>query len=209
MAQHQITCQCEYVFNVEIPEKINLDTEKGRIDELYQGTFLTVVCPSCDTRLKPEFPIIIEWPSHRLRLQVIPEFDRSSFYLKYKKGGYPLMEDSELVIGYPEAIDRIMVVHAGLDPLIIEAIKYYLLLKADEANPQAELSAWFSGKNGDQLEFHIHGLKADEVAVTILPYRIYEKTLTEYETNPQAEPFPSLRFGPYLSVQNLLRPEIE
>ncbi|MCX7656780.1 MAG: CpXC domain-containing protein [Treponemataceae bacterium] len=209
MAQHQITCQCEYVFTVDIPEQINLDVEKDRIDELYQGTFLTVVCPSCDTRLKPEFPILIEWPTRQLKLYVIPEFDRAAFYLKYKKGEYPLVKNSELVIGYPEAIDRIMVVHTGLDPLVIEAIKYYLLLKADETNPHAELSAWFSGKNGDQLEFHIHGLKTDEVAVTLLPYRIYEKTLTEYRANPQAEPFVSLRFGPYLSVQNLLRPEIE
>jgi len=202
---HSITCQCEHRFEVDIPEQVNLDLNEKAVEELCNGTFLTIVCPSCDTPLKPEFPLIIEWPSHNTYLQVLPEFDREAFY----HGKVKTASNTEIVIGYPEAADRIMVLKEGLNPLIIEALKYYLLLKADETNPEAEASAWFAGRTENSLEFHIHGLKNEEVAVSRIPYAIYTKTEQEYQRNPDTEPFKSLRFGPYVSVQNLLRPELE
>ena len=202
--KHSITCQCEHQFNVDIPELVNLDTNPKAIDELCNGTFLTIVCPSCDTPLKPEFPLTIEWPSHSMQLQILPEFDRGAFYLHQIKK----TSSGEIVIGYPEAADRIMVVKEGLNPIIIEALKYYLLLKADETNPEAEASAWFSGKQGDFLEFHVHGLRNDEVAVSRIPFSVYTKTLTEYQKDPEIEPFKSLHFEGYVSVQNLLRSDI-
>lgn len=203
--KHSITCQCEHRFDVEIPEQVNLDQDEKAIDELCNGTFLTIVCPSCSTPLKPEFPLMIDWPSHATYLQVLPEFDREAFY----HGQIKPSLNAEIVIGYPEASDRIMVIREGLDPLIIEALKYYLLLKADETNPEAEATAWFAGRQGETLEFHIHGLRNEEVAVSRIPYAIYTKIQGEYLKNPDTEPFKSLRFGPYVSVQNLLRPELE
>jgi len=203
--KHSITCQCEHRFDVEIPEEVNLDQNEAAIDELCNGTFLTIVCPSCDTPLKPEFPLTIEWPSHHTYLQVLPEFDRNGFYRNQVK----TKPHAEVVIGYPEAADRIMVLKEGLDPIVIEALKYYLLLKADETNPEAEATAWFTGRAGDVLEFHVHGLRNDEVAVSKVPFAIYSKTEGEYHKNPDSEPFKSLRWGSYISVQNLLRPELE
>ncbi|AEJ19567.1 CpXC domain-containing protein [Gracilinema caldarium] len=203
--KHSITCQCEHRFEVDIPELVNLDEKTKVIEELCNGTFLTIICPSCDTPLKPEFPLIIEWPSHKTRLQVLPEFDRGAFYTNKVQAA----PHTEIVIGYPEAADRIMVLREGLDPIIIEALKYYLLLKADEMNPEAEATAWFAGKNRETLEFHVHGLRNEEVAVSNIPFTVYTKTSEEYHRNPDIEPFKSLRFGPYVSVQNLLRPELE
>ncbi len=201
---HRITCQCEHVFDVTIPDSINLDEEPHYIEELYNGTFLRVTCPSCDMVLKPEFPLIIIWPSRKLELSVIPEFDRNAFYHEKYTISTP-----DVIIGYPEAADRIMVLKEGFDPHIIEALKYYLLLKAEETNPDAEISVWFSGRDSDTLEFHIHGLKTDEVAISRIPLSLYEKTLAAYKNDPTSEPFRSLQVGPYLSVQNLLRSQIE
>ncbi|MCA1951092.1 MAG: CpXC domain-containing protein [Treponema sp.] len=203
--KHTITCQCEHPFEVEIPDEVNLDQNPNAIEELCNGSFLTIVCPSCDSPLKPEFPLIIDWPSRNLHLQVLPEFDRGAFY----RGQTKHADQAEVVIGYPEAADRIIVIKEGLEPIIIEALKYYLLLKADETNPEAEATAWFVGKQGDYLEFHVHGLRNEEVAVSRIPYSVYTKTREEYRKNPDAEPFKSIKSGAYTSVQNLLRPELD
>lgn len=200
--KHSITCQCEHVFSVEIPDIIDLDEDPTYINTLMDGTFLSVPCPSCGTPLKPEFPINVRWRSHGFEVQVLPEFDRLSFYRDKQR---PV--DREVLIGYPELADRVTVIKEELDPMAIEAIKYYLLVKAEESNPDTEISAWFQGKNNDFLEFHLHGIMADQVAVSRLPLSLYEKTLAESQRYPEKEPFASLRWGPYLSVENLRRPE--
>lgn len=197
-----ITCPCNHVFDANIPETIDLDADKSQLDALGNGTFLAVTCPSCGYESKPEFPLTVVWPSHALKLKVLAELDRGDFY----KEGIP--DDVPLVIGYPELAERIAVVASGLDVLVIEALKYFLLLKAEEAAPDAEVGVWFSGRVEDSIEFHLHGLRANEIAVSRVPFALYERTLMDSRTSPEAEPFTSLRFGPYLSVQNILRPEV-
>ncbi len=198
-----ITCPCNHVFDANIPETIDLDSDKSQLDALADGTFMTVTCPSCGYESKPEFPLTVVWPSHGLKLKVLTELDRGDFY----REGAP--EDVPLVIGYPELAERIAVVASGLDVLTVEALKYFLLLKAEEAAPDAEVGAWFSGRVGDMVEFHLHGLRTNEIAVSRVPYALYERTLMDSHAMPEAEPFTSIRYGPYLSVQNILRPEVE
>lgn len=198
--KHRITCQCEHVFDTEQEELVDLDLDSDALGRLMDGTFMALRCPSCDAVLKPEFPLRLRWTSRGVDLEVIPEFDRGD--LGSRKDGR-----GELVVGYAEAAERIAVYRDGLEPMAVETLKYYLQLKAEEADPQAEASVWFQGLVGDSLEFHVHGLRSDEVAVSRVPRCLYEKTLGEYRADPSAEPFASMRFGPYLSVQNLMRPE--
>ena len=201
--KHRITCQCEHVFDAEIPESIDLDADPGYLAQLMDGSFMSIPCPSCGAKLKPEFSLTLRWPSRGANLDVLPEFDRGDVYAKKDTpaGG------AEIVVGYPEAAERIAVYRDTLDPAVIETLKYYLLLKAEEADPDADTSVWFQGKVGGALEFHVHGLRADETAVSRIPMSLYEKTLAEYRANPKAEPFASLRMGSYVSVQNLMQPE--
>ncbi len=199
-----ITCPCTHVFEADIPESIDLDVDGSQLGALADGTFLTVTCPNCGYQSKPEFPLTIIWPSRALALRVIPEIDRGEFYRTESQ-----KDETPVVIGYPELAERVAVVAAGLDVLAVEAIKYFLLLKAEEAAPDAEVGAWFSAKTGETVEFHLHGLKTDEVAVSRVPLALYERTLADSRATPTQEPFASLRYGPYLSVQNVLRPEIE
>lgn len=198
--KHRITCQCEHVFDTEQEELVDLDLDSDALGRLMDGTFMTLRCPSCDAVLKPEFPLRLLWPSRGVDLEVIPEFDRGD--LGSRKDGR-----RELVVGYVEAAERIAVYRDYLEPMAVETLKYYLQIKAEEADSQAEASVWFQGLAGDSLEFHVHGLRSDEVAVTRVPRSLYEKTLGEYKADPKAEPFASMRFGPYLAVQNLMRPE--
>jgi hypothetical protein len=89
----------------------------------------------------------------------------------------------------------------------VEALKYYLLLKAGESYPEEEIGAWYQGRSPDSLEFHLHGIREGEVAVTRLPLSIYEKTLADFIKHPRGEIFTSLRVRSYLSVQNMMRPD--
>ncbi|MDR2757892.1 MAG: CpXC domain-containing protein [Spirochaetaceae bacterium] len=200
--KHKIPCFCDNTFSVEVPDEIDLDIQDEYINKIMDGSFMNFFCTNCGKKHKPEFPITILWPSRNLRLEVIPELDRGEFYRRKKD-----QEQKETVIGYPELSDRIAVYRDRLEPAVIEALKYYLFLKAEETNPDMEISIWYQNKGPDSLEFHIHGLKTDEIAVTRLPLDLYEKTNRDYKANPRGELFSSLRWRSYLSIQNMLRPE--
>ncbi|MDR1108648.1 MAG: CpXC domain-containing protein [Spirochaetaceae bacterium] len=200
--KYTIPCFCDNTFSVEFPGEIDLDVQDEYIGKIIDGSFMNFFCTNCGKKHKPEFPIMILWPSRNLRLEVIPELDRGEFYRRKKDN-----EPKETVIGYPELSERIAVYRDRLEPAVIEALKYYLLLKAEETNPDGEIGIWYQQREPDTLEFHIHGLKADEIAVTHLPLDIYEKTNRDYKTAPRGELFSSLRWRSYLSVKNLMRPE--
>jgi hypothetical protein len=90
----------------------------------------------------------------------------------------------------------------------VEAVKYYLLLKAEENYPDGEIGIWYQGRGPGGLEFHLHGLRDDQVAISRLPMEIYQKALEDYRKRPRGEIFSALRFRSYLSIQNMIRPEV-
>ncbi|MDR1506879.1 MAG: CpXC domain-containing protein [Treponema sp.] len=201
--RHKIPCFCDNTFTVDVPEEINLDEQPQYVEDILSGIFMNFTCTSCGKKHKPEFPLTVHWPSKRVSLEVIPELERGSFYRRKEE------EDAvkETVIGYPELAERVAALKSDLVPEALEAIKYYLLVKADETYPEEDISVWFQNKSGDSLEFHIHGIKQDEVAVMKVPAALYEKTLTDFKKNPKTDPFGSLRVKTYLSIQNILRPD--
>ena len=112
--------------------------------------------------------------------------------------------------------------------MAVEAIKYFLYVKAEENYPDEEMEIWYSGLiNGKSprgaagptdlqsatsdaaqfLEFHIHGIIENEVAVMKVPFSLYEKNLEDFKKNPKSEIFAALRVRSYLSVKNMMRPE--
>jgi hypothetical protein len=204
--KRKIPCFCDNAFSVEIPEEINFGTNPEYIAEIMDGSFMNFTCPSCGKKHKPEFPLTILWPEKNRRFEVLPELDRGEFYrlVKTRKKN----EDrGETLIGYPELSDRIAVIRDDLEPAAVEALKYYILLKAEETYEGKEIGIWYQGKSPDALEFHLHGIREGEVAVTRVPLPVYEKTLDDYKKHPKGEVFASLRHQSYLSVQNVRRPE--
>jgi hypothetical protein len=200
--KQKITCPCENSFTVEVDEEIDLDQKPDQIEEILNGTFMTFFCPSCGKKHKPEFPVTLQWLSKKIRIEVLPELDRGEYYRRKKDP-----PGTETVIGYPEMADRLSVIQDGLEPAAIEALKYLLQVKAEETYPDAEISIWYQGKGSDSIEFHIHGIKALEVAVTHIPLHVYEKTVADFIKHPKNELFSSLRKRSYLSIQNNIRPE--
>jgi hypothetical protein len=200
--KRKIPCLCENTFTVEFPEEVDLDAQSQYLEEITNGAFMNFTCTSCGKLHKPEFPITVLWPSKKLRFEVIPELDRMSFY--NRKKDKEKAEPAETLIGYRELADRLAVIRDGLEPAAVESIKYYLLLKAEETNPEQEVSVWYRNRTGGFLQFYIHGLKEDSVALSQVPFAVYEKTALDYKKHPKAELFSSLRYKNYLSVQNMM-----
>ena len=214
--KQKITCFCDNVFEVEVPGEINLDNDSKYLDEILNGSFFNFICSGCGKKHKPEFPLKILWPSKNISFEVFPELQRGEFYRRKKqpeeKNSCPL----ETIIGYPEMADRLAVIRDGYDPVAVEAIKYFLLLKAEEQYPDDDLEMWYFSSNAGSadagseqvsLEFHIHGIRQNEVAVMKVPLSVYQKTLEDYKKRPKSEIFTSLRVRSYLSVKNTMRPE--
>jgi hypothetical protein len=200
--RRKIPCFCGNTFTVDVPEEIDLDRDPQYVEDIIAGNFMNFVCSSCGKKHKPEFPLAVHWSGKGVKFEVLPELERGTFYRRKED-----KQGMETLIGYPELAERVAVLRDGLVPEAEEAIKYYILIKADETYPEDDLSVWYQGKSGDSLEFHIHGIRQDEVAVIKAPLALYEKTLDDYKKNPYADPFASLRVKTYLSIQNILRPE--
>jgi hypothetical protein len=199
--KQKIPCPCDNSFSVEAPEEIDLDQNPAYLDEILDGSFMNFTCPSCGKKHKPEFPLFIRWPGRNLRFEILPELDRGEFYRRKKDP-----PGAETLIGYPEMADRLALIRDGLEPAVVEALKYYLLVRAEETYPDADISVWYQNRGPEHIEFHLHGIREGEVAVSRIPLSLYEKTLEDYTKHPKAEIYRSLRCRSYLSVQNLMRP---
>ncbi|QQO08082.1 CpXC domain-containing protein [Breznakiella homolactica] len=200
--KRKIPCPCDNSFDVEVPDEINLDTDSEIIDEIMDGSFMNYTCPSCEKKHKPEFPLTVVWPSKKVRYEVLPETERGQFYRRKKDP-----PDTETLISYPEMAERIAMLRDGLEPAVVEALKYYVLVKAEENYPDREITMWYQNRSPDALEYHLMGIRDDEVAVSRIPAELYEKKLAEYKKHPKSELFNSLRIRNYLSIQNIMRPE--
>lgn len=197
--KRNINCPCGKVFSAEYDSEIDLDKNAGVIDKILSGMFMSFDCPVCGKKHKPEYSVVVAWPSRNVRFEVLPELDRGDFYRSGKDAA-----GAETIIGYPELSDRVAVLRENLEPAVIEALKYYMLIKAEENYPDRDITAWYHANDSENIEFHLHGIREGEVAVMKIPLNIYNKTLDDYKKHPKKDIFASLRVRSYLSVQNLL-----
>jgi hypothetical protein len=200
--KQKIPCPCDNTFSVDVPEEIDLDQDPKYLDEILDGSFMNFTCPSCGKKHKPEFPVTLQWPGRNLRFEILPELERGEFYRRKKDP-----PGTETLIGYPEMAERLAVIRDDLEPAAVEALKYYLLAKAEESYPDQEIGIWYQNKGPEHIEFHLHGIREGEVAVSRVPLSTYGRTLEDYKKHPRGEIYRALRCRSYLSVQNMLRPE--
>jgi hypothetical protein len=205
--KQNINCPCGKNFSIEVEEEIDLDQNQGHIEKIFDGTFMSFICPACGKKHKPEYRLILLWKSRRLKLDVLPELERGEFYRRKEEKKSPQTVSLETVIGYPEMAERLAVIADDLEPVAIETLKYYLLAKAEEKYPGREINAWYHEKDISGIVFHLDGIKEGELAVMKVPLNVYEKTCEDYRKKPKNETFTHLRCRSYMSVQNILRPD--
>ncbi|MCL2722034.1 MAG: hypothetical protein FWD47_11940 [Treponema sp.] len=200
--KRNITCLCSANFQFEYNDEIDLDVNPKILEEISKGTFMSSTCPACNKNHKPEFNISLIWKSKNLKMNVIPELERGEFYRNKKD-----VKDIETIISYPEMADRLAVIKDDLEPVVIETLKSFILAKAAENYPDKDINAWYHCNTDSGVEFHLDGIRVDEIAVMRIPKDVYEKTLLDYKKHPKNTNFTSLRVRSYMSVQNILRPD--
>ena len=197
-----IKCLCGSNLSIEYDEEVDLDANPLILESILNGTFMSYDCNFCKKKHKPELRIMLIWNSKNIKLDVYPELDRSEFYNNKKDN-----TSAETVIGFPEMADRIAVIKDSLEPAVIETLKSYILAKAEENYPDNDINVWYYNIGPEGIEFHLDGIRKDEVAVMRIPKEMYDKTLDDYRKHPKGGIFPSLRVRSYLSIQNILRPD--
>jgi hypothetical protein len=195
----KVTCMCETSFEADLPEEIDLDQSPGTLEQILSGDFLSVDCPSCGARLKPELKVRLFSKKEGMDLVAVPELERNSIY----RGAVELPRGAQVLVGYPELFERARMIADGLDPETVEIIKYWLVQKAAEQAPEAEIGAAYAGKKGDKLAFHLSGLKEDQIAVLPVDPETYAKTLADKARSLRQSPFDRIFKGPYRSIRIL------
>jgi hypothetical protein len=195
-----VTCRCETNFQADLPEEVDLDSATSGLDDLLSGDFFSVTCPSCGSLLKPELRVRVISASRGLKADVLPETDRLAFYL----GNLEIRKGDEVLVGYSELFERARILADDLDPEAVEIIKYYLRLKAEESAPEnAEVQVRYHDSAEGRLNFHILGIRKDEVAILPVEEARYGRILADMAKTKKTEPFIRIFKGPYKSLRAL------
>lgn len=195
----KVTCMCETSFDADLPEEIDLDAKPDTFTELLEGHFFEVECPSCGAVLKPELRVRFVSKKKGIDFTVLPELDRTTLY----RGAADLPKGSHALVGYAELYERARALVDGLDPDVLEILKFWLLAKAQEGAPESELSASYAGIESGKLRFHVSGLKEGEVAILPIGRELYDKTAADKARSLRAEPFDKIFAGAYRSIRAL------
>jgi len=201
--KRRIVCFCEHAFDAEVPDSVDLGQEPEVEQAIIDGEFLSIRCPNCGKVLKPEFPVLIEDPQAENNIFFVPELDRSAYF----RGSlsYSLREANRVAIGYEELVEKFLLKRYTLDDRVVEIVKYYLLSKIMEDEPEdKEMRILFSKQEGDHVLFNVLGLKKDEVGILKVPMSTVEKISSQLPEKKQQEPFSEILKAPYISINNLL-----
>jgi len=211
----KITCKCGCSFDIDHEHTIDLDAQPELKDKIINGSFLSYLCPACNSKVNVELETECIWKSKNTVLLFVPEKKRMEC-LAFCAGAVRIDAETDKkiktevvkkgqtpVIGYPEFADRITVLDAGLDPEIIEAVKFFILDDGEDIKGK-HVQVLFEQMMGPIfLKFHIHGLKENEIAVMHVPRSLYEAVADDRAEGIRKEVFDALYLGPYLSYKNI------
>jgi len=197
-----VTCVCDEQLEIDPPSDLDLDENPEAVQEILEGRFMVYPCPKCGTDLKLEFPFRVRSLSRNLDCFFIPEKNRSDLL-----GGslpFSISDSSQCVVGYPELVEKITLRDCGLDEKAVEVIKYHLLVRALESSESdSNVRILFAGKRGNDLVFHIVGLRDDEVGVSKIPETMYKKAEGNLSTSLKDETLSALLEPPYISINKI------
>ncbi|MBU0928698.1 MAG: CpXC domain-containing protein [Spirochaetes bacterium] len=195
----KLTCRCDYVVELDVPDVFDIDADPSFIARLADGDSPSAVCPRCGAVVRAELPLRLSSSARGIDLVVLPEADRLAVY----RGKADPGRTSEILLGYQELFERARALRDGLDPRAVEALKYALQGKAEESEPTADIAVLYNGERDSSLEFHILGLKSGQAGVVRLPRASYDKIALDAKSSFAREPFKAIFSGRYLSIKKL------
>lgn len=188
-----ITCKCEKTIEIDIPDRYNLSEQPQILEEILDGTFLTIECPYCGIQLKPELQITVFDSETGLDILVVPEKERSKYFLDPSSFG----DHNRVAIGYPELVEKMRMHKADLSDRVVELIKYLLYAKSGGGT---SVAIRFGGVEGSKLLFEIHGVRDQEIGIARISADFYDRMSQELPKRETEEPFDTILAPPYVSL---------
>ena len=194
--KRELTCHCGETVEADFPEEIDISSRPETVDEILNGSFLSVTCNSCGELLKPEFSTHIYDSGGRLDLCYLPELERTRYL-----AGKVETDAERVAIGFPELREKILLFSKSLDDRAVELLKFMLLEKMEEPN-RADITL-VEVNDQEELVFHIEGIKENEVGVSKIPLHLYTKIYDSLDERLQEESFSNIAEGQYVSIHKI------
>lgn len=191
-----VNCNCGNKIDVDFPDTYNSATCPNLILEILEGTFMSVQCPSCKTVIKPELPVRIIDESNKINILFRPEEERIQFLTEKLN----LPSTDRVTFGYLELAEKVLSFTKGLDDQVVEIIKYFYLKKAGAGS---DLTIHLVDADHDNLQFHIHGLKEQEIGIANIGYEFYQRIEEDLQNIVKNEGLHEVLIPPYVSIKKV------
>ncbi len=190
----KIPCHCGNIIESDLKPVVDPGDDPDIYTKIIEGDFMTFHCPQCGTDLKTETALRLTDADRGIDISFIPELDRGEYL-----SGRMVLPGKRVVIGYRELVEKIVLAGENLDDRLIEIIKFNLLEKADSNL----IKIYFSHRENDDLIFHIHGLKPDQIGLSRIPGTVYTKLLPQLDDLLGNDDIKLFTEGPYVSVSRI------
>lgn len=148
---YAISCPtCGHSMQTELYDALNVGTEPERRDELMANTLNAVRCPGCGFQFRVDKPLLYHDPKRRFMIYWLPTPEEQQEQAEQlfaghvaqsdpahgAEGGLP---DMHLVFSRSELVERIFLLEAGMNPRVIEYIKYSIYTQnMDQVDPASK-----------------------------------------------------------------------
>ena len=213
---YPIPCpQCGAQGAAELHESVNVAEHPELREDLMADRLNRVRCHDCGFEFRVDKPLLYHDPAHRLLLWWMPagreqpdrardEVARMQERLAEALGGESVPE-LQLVYERSELIERIFLVEAGLDPRLIEYVKYIIYSNNAARIDPARKRLLFNAQDstGDVLCFVVQDVESRKLNSVLQYHRDAYAGVKEMFDGARAEGLRELFPGPYYSARAL------
>ena len=200
---------------IELYESVNIREEPALREELMADRLNRVRCHDCGFEFRVDKPLLYHDPAHRLLLwwmpagrehpgQTMDEVARMQERLATTVGG-DAMPELQLVYERSELIERIFLVEAGLDPRLIEYVKYLVYSNNQSKIDPAKKRLLFNAQDStdEVLCFVVQDIESRKLNSVLHYHRDAYAGVREMFDGARAEGLRELFPGPYFSARAL------
>ena len=194
--QTQFKCnQCGAATAVDVYDSINVGADPSLKEKVKNGSLFIWECPHCGSHNLAAHPTLYHDPDNKLMVWFSPEeihlSEEQERLLSEELKDYTLRRTSTL----GELIEKISILDAGLDDVVVEMCKYVTKMemaeKTDYRNRVEELLRLpfkFYRINGADHEIELSFPENGEMKVLNIGFNVYEDCKRILERNPSVQP---------------------
>jgi hypothetical protein len=211
---------CGVQQEVELCEAVNVAESPELKKALMENRLNRIECTDCDANFRVDLPMLYTDPQHNIlihwipetadmkRIEIIEEFDESLDEINSLLPAGIKAPSVRLVLTRVELVELIFMIEAGLDPRVVEYVKYSIYTRnMEKVDPhKIQLLLNVQDSTEEELCFVMQDVENQTLGSVLRYGRAAYQSLCELcEESPEEfyEMFP----GPYLSARNLLLEE--